>query len=80
MNKKTKENWKLMSDKMDKRHKFLSMLLEQYPKKEQCPSKFIKDWEAFEEDGFKCWRDMPKVVLRLKKAARKAKKLDQNQI
>lgn len=68
---KWKKEFNILAEKMDKRHKFLSMLYELFPTYELCPDKYKLDWKAFEKDGFKNWRDMPKVVRRLKSASKK---------
>lgn len=71
-------NWKkefnILADQMDKRHVFLSMLYKEFPNYEACPDKWKPDWKTFEKDGFKCWRHMPKIVRRLKSAAKKKRK------
>ena len=68
---KWKEEFNILAEEMDKRHKFLSMLLQKFPNYEDCPDKWKESWKAFEKDGFKNWRHMPKIIRRLKSAAKK---------
>lgn len=71
---KWQEEFEIMAEKMDKRHTFLSMLYKQFPTLEECPEKWKPNWLAFKADGFKNWRHMPKVVKRVKRAAKRAAK------
>jgi hypothetical protein len=75
MNKRVTANFNILAHKMDLDYDFHKKLYKMFPKYEDCPDKWKPAWRAFEADGFKCWRDMPKVVKRIKKAAsRKVKK------
>lgn len=78
-----KKCYDIFAKEMDKRDKYLKLLREFYAK-----HKFIPDaseefssiehhrqsFEAHRIEGFKPWRQQPKVVKRLKKAAKKASK------
>ena len=68
---KWKEEFNIMAKKMDLREDFLSKLYKMFPNFEDCPPQYQDQWKAYEKDGFKNWRNMPKVVRRIKRAAKK---------
>lgn len=68
---KWKDEFNIMALKMDKREHFLSRLYDMFPNYEDCPECWQQDWKAYEKDSFKSWRKMPKVIRRLRSAAKK---------
>jgi len=82
MNDKQKEAYHVMATQMDKDYQYKLKLAEFFgqhgyiPEAEKPlePDHHKLAFEAFKQDRFKCWRSMPKVVKRIKKAAKKAAK------
>jgi hypothetical protein len=66
--------FKIFAEKMDSRDRFLSQLLCFKQKHGYVPTKYKLEYRAFEKDGFKSWRQIPKVYKRVGKAANKAAK------
>lgn len=84
MNDKVKAAYNEMAIEMDKRDKYLFDLLDWYKKHGSIPDASVprfetiehhrESFEAFKRDRFKSWRTMPKVVKRIKRAAKKSAK------
>lgn len=82
MNDKQKAAYKILAEQMDKDYQYklkLSEFFKQYGYIPEADEPLELDhhklaFEAFKRDRFRCWRDMPKVVKRIKQAAKKAAK------
>lgn len=82
MNDKQKEAYHVLATKMDKDYQYKLKLAEFFKQHGYIPEAekplesdhHKKAFEAFKRDRFKCWRSMPKVVKRVKQAAKKAAK------
>jgi hypothetical protein len=76
MNDKQKEAYDILAKKMDLDYAYKVKLKEWYLKHGEIPegNQHKETFEAFQKDRFKCWREMPKVVKRIKRAAKKAAK------
>lgn len=82
MNDKAKKAYNELAKKMDERDKYLFDLLSRYKKHGSIPDASVPEFqsvehhresfEAFKKDRFKSWRTMPKVVKRIKRAAKRA--------
>ena len=61
----------ILIEKFDKRDKFYKMLEEYKFNHGQIPTKWLPDWTAYVSDGKRPWRQVPGVMKRLIKSARK---------
>ena len=60
------------SEKMDSRDIYMKRLQEWYIKYGYVPAQHQESFDIFKKERFQSWRHQPKVVKRIKKAARKA--------
>ena len=76
MNDKQKAAYKIMAEEMDKIDNAKILIKDYFMKYGELPEgeHYKKTFDAFMKDRFRKWRDIPKVVKRLKRAAKRAGK------
>ena len=67
-----KEAYNKMADQMDKRERFFVLLRSFHAKHGYIPEKWQASWERDKMGDHKSWREQPRVLRRLKRAAKKA--------
>ena len=70
-----KEELKKLESEMDKLDQFRLELKKVYDTHGWIPEKYLLAWENWKKEGFKMWRNIPGVMKKIHKAAKKAAKI-----